>query len=382
MTSEKDGVSSAVPPKEVEVACELDKIFKNLKLRKSADDGQSQLEQIKTAASDLLARELGNRFDYELIYDVYRGSDDLFHLYVKGSELKEPRDQDAHSACNAISQLLDNYGVSSQSGAAVFRGLESTIAFCTIRYHFNRKTGEFGYLSPGHFGYILSDRITGSYTPMVAAAARSFLSSTAEHWYLAKVKAEIQPLHLVDRIAEVNRRMMAFDSDVWWAALLGHSLTADFFKKLLERIRDELEAQLRIEKKRLADMKALKRLESVPPAASSQQNERLESIDFLPPEAERLSRICKLFKEATSETQRIAWRLMQTFTRKQWAHFADKSKILANSTKTDRAEQIQEISGLSNLRDLFGSRVTATDKTAVNDVITLLNADLLKSQDA
>lgn len=95
-----------------------------------------------------------------------------------------------------------------------------------------------------------------------------------------------------------------------------------------------------------------------------------------------LAKICPRFADATPETQRIAWELMLKFSAKQWAYFADLTKILGEKNKVERAERLKEICGKSNLRNLFGRQPSPADKAQVNDVMTLLLADKIKTKNA
>lgn len=89
---------------------------------------------------------------------------------------------------------------------------------------------------------------------------------------------------------------------------------------------------------------------------------------------------CPLFGNAQPETQRIVWKLVLVFTRKQWAYFSDRTKMFTRATKVDRARRIAEISGLTNLRDLFEKPPSDKDKEIVNSALTLLKADAIKTE--
>ncbi len=96
--------------------------------------------------------------------------------------------------------------------------------------------------------------------------------------------------------------------------------------------------------------------------------------------AKLLAKVCPSFAKATPETRRKAWGLLQKFTRKQWAYFADRTSILSKKPKTERAKELEAISKMTNLRDLFGKDVKGSDRKIVDDVLIVLKADEIKAK--
>lgn len=366
-----------IPSDVPDVNLDLEEIFNSLEGRMEwADrhDTAKILHQIKEASSSLMAKVLGSYYDYELLYEVEKYRNNRFQIYVKNAVLKEPRDQDTRRVCKAIELLLDQYSVSAEAAVDVFRSVEITIDQCWIRYKCEPLSGKITYVSPRDFGGQLFGEKVERYLPLPARAAKSYLTTTAKSWLMRKAKSDIQHLNFADQIAEIKRRLLKLDDTPSFSTPINVVFSADYYKSLLSRIKDQLEAELDIEKRCRADLKEIKSV------AEPIQEAR----------ARKLASICALFREATPDTQRKVWDKLKGLTRPQWALFLIEvnpnkkgygSKAAAfDALIKPNAQIIEAICERTNIRGVRfdeKSKRYLKDKEKVAGIIRLLRADLI-----
>ncbi len=380
-----------------DVSLSLGEIFKSLQGHTaSADQVESEksLDQIAKDASGLMGKVLGNYDDYVLLYQIVMDRDSPLRINPIGAELKVPRDQDTERVCDAIAIFLDRHGLSAELAMEVFRSVDRTVNNCWIRYRVNPQTADISYIRLGDIGaYFLGDK-GERYLPASARAAKASLSATAEFWLLRKIRAEIEPLNLGERIAEISRRIARPIHNNSIETSRNDLFPEDYYKSLLSRIKDELEDEFEIEKSRLEGLKAIMIVDvesNSPPVSDSATGEKArqeKTPNGLPEAATQLARNCRLFMHATPETQQIVWSKLRSLTRTQWAMFfieidptRTKWKSKADAIREiikPKAKLIEDISGLSNMRGVAineRSQRHLGDQNKVDKIIQLLKAD-------